>query len=254
MNEIMLHSGGEFLSYESLKAVPTPPATATWTPIAHFELLDGIKRQLAMGHLIITREVLAISRGALGTPADRFFGLLEIQSENESYGLTVGVRNSNDRSFPAGLCVGSKVFICSNLAFSSEVVISRKHTRFIRRDLPRLISDAVGRLGTLRDHQSRRIEAYQNTAISDPQLNDLAIRSLDAGGAGCQASCPACSQNTVSPRTRHFGLEPYGVLLMPILKHSRITTCKPCRGALRRCTACATWSAGYPDLIRSDAL
>ena len=134
-----------------------------------------------MDHLVITREVLAISNGALGMPGDRFFGLLEIQSENESYALTVGVRNSADRSFPAGLCVGSKVFICSNLSFSSEVVISRRHTRFIRRDLPRLISDAVGRLGDLRDHQSQRIEAYQNTALSDPQLNDLAIRSLDAG-------------------------------------------------------------------------
>ena len=181
MNDLMLHHSGQILSYEDLKAVPTPLATATWTPIPHFELLDGIKRQLAMDHLVITREVLAISHGALGTPGDRFFGLLEIQSQDQNYSLTIGVRNGHDRSIVAGLCVGSQVFVCSNLAFSAEVVISRKHTRFIRRDLPRLISDAMGRLGDLRDHQSQRIEAYQNTALSDPQLNDLAIRSLDAG-------------------------------------------------------------------------
>lgn len=60
-------------------------------------------------------------------------------------------------------------------------MISRKHTRFIRRDLPRLISGAVGKLGDLREQQSRRIEAYQNTLVSDPQFHDLAIRAIDAG-------------------------------------------------------------------------
>lgn len=181
MNELMLHRGGQILNYEDLKAVPTPPATATWTPIPHCELLDGIKSQLLMDHLVITREVLAISHGALGTPGDRFFGLLEIKSQSATYNLTIGLRNAHDRAYTAGLCVGSHVFVCSNLAFSAEVVISRKHTRFIRRDLPRLISNAVGRLGDLRDRQSQRIEAYQNTAIADPQFHDLAVRAIDAG-------------------------------------------------------------------------
>ena len=42
--------------------------------------------------------------------------------------------------------MGSRVLICSNLAFSAEVVLSRKHTRFIGRDLPRLIGEMLGRL------------------------------------------------------------------------------------------------------------
>ncbi|MFC1601263.1 hypothetical protein ACFL34_02840 [Candidatus Sumerlaeota bacterium] len=68
-----------------------------------------------------------------------------------------------------------------NLAFSAEIVISRKHTSRIRRDLPRLINEAVGKLGDLRNHQAARIEAYQNTAIADTQVHDLAVRAMDAG-------------------------------------------------------------------------
>ena len=47
-------------------------------------------------------------------------------------------------------------------------------------DLPRLINDAVGRLGDLRDQQGRRIEAYRNAALTDVQFHDLAIRAIDA--------------------------------------------------------------------------
>lgn len=181
MGDLLLHRGGREVSEVELAAVPIPPATPTWTPIPHHELLSAVRREINASGLVIARQQLALSHSALGAEGDRFFGLLEIQSPNETYATTIGVRNSSDRSFPAGLCVGSRVFVCSNLAFSAEVVISRKHTRFIRRDLPRLITAAVGRLGDLQDHQSRRIEAYQNTALGDPQLNDLAIRSLDAG-------------------------------------------------------------------------
>lgn len=113
MNELMLHSGGQIISYDDLKAIPTPPSTATWTPIPHFELLDGIKGQLEMDQLVITREVLAISHGAQGLPGDRFFGLLEIEGQDQNYSLTVGVRNSHDRVIVAGLCVGSHVMVCS---------------------------------------------------------------------------------------------------------------------------------------------
>ena len=40
---------------------------------------------------------------------------------------------------------------------------------------------SFGRLGDMRDDQNRRIEAYQNTDITDPQFHDLTIRSIDAG-------------------------------------------------------------------------
>ena len=128
MGDLLLHRGGREVSEVELAAVPIPPATPTWTPIPHHELLSAVRREINASGLVIARQQLALSHSALGAEGDRFFGLLEIQSPNETYATTIGVRNSSDRSFPAGLCVGSRVFVCSNLAFSAEVVISRKHT------------------------------------------------------------------------------------------------------------------------------
>jgi hypothetical protein len=59
----------------------------------------------------------------------------------------VGLRNSHDRGYPAGLVAGTGVFICENLSFCGEVEIGRKHTRFAVRDLNHLTARAVGQLG-----------------------------------------------------------------------------------------------------------
>jgi len=181
MNSIILHGANSTeVTPEELQAVRTPDPSATWTPIPHAALIESVKREITMGDLAIAHETLVVSNARSGVYGDRFFGLLEIQSSDESYRLTVAVRNAHDRMFPAGLCVGSRVLICDNLAFSAEVVIARKHTKYIQRDLPRLIHEAVGKLGDLHERQTRRIAAYQETALSDAQFHDVLVRSLDA--------------------------------------------------------------------------
>lgn len=181
MNNVILHGANSTeVTPEELQAVHTPNPSATWTPIPHTALIESVKREIAMGDLTIAHEMLVVSNTRSGAFGDRFFGLLEIQSPDESYRLTVAVRNSHDRQFPAGLCVGSHVTVCDNLAFSAEIVIARKHTRHIQRDLPRLIHEAVGKLGDLRERQSRRIEAYKTTPLGDAQFHDILVRSLDA--------------------------------------------------------------------------
>lgn len=189
MNSIILHNGSYEVSYDDLQTVRTPEASPTWTPIPHTELLDAVRSEVLGSGLVIQREMLALSNARTGLYGDRFFGLLEIAGDDGVYSLTIAVRNSHAKEFPAGLCVGSKVLVCDNLAFSAEVVIARKHTRFIRRDLPSLINGAVGRLGDLRDHQTKRIEAYQNTTISDPQFHDLLVRGVD-GRVICASKLP----------------------------------------------------------------
>ena len=182
MNATLLHANSSIVTYDELKTVRVPSATRTYSPIPHVELLDTVKREITSSGLIVARESLIISRTSNGRLGDRFFGLLEIEDENgNSFRTAIGLRNSHDRRFPAGLCVGSRVMVCDNLAFSAEIVIARKHTKYLKRDLPRLINQAVGRLGDLREHQANRIETYRNTTITEPQVHDLSIRALDAG-------------------------------------------------------------------------
>jgi len=92
----------------------------------------------------------------------------------------IGLRNSHDKTFPAAIALGSAVFVCDNLAFSAEVTIARRHTRFIERDLPRIVHTAVGRLADMRGQQDERISRYKETEISDPAAHDLVIRAVDA--------------------------------------------------------------------------
>jgi hypothetical protein len=97
------------------------------------------------------------------------------------FSWVVGVRNSHNKMFPAGLVAGTRVFVCDNLAFSGEVKISRKHTRFAERDLYQLTARAVGQLGNRLLDLDRRVLTYQSTYVNDKRAHDIVIRSLDAG-------------------------------------------------------------------------
>lgn len=86
---------------------------------------------------------------------------MEIQRKesDEDYCWILGLRNSHDKTFPAGIIAGLSVFICDNLGFSGEVKLARKHTTHIIRDLPRLVQSAVGKLMDRWHHQAQRSPA-----------------------------------------------------------------------------------------------
>jgi len=177
MSNIILHQGAHAATREEVEAVPTPEATETWQPISHSLLLSTIEEQLTgLGLQSQNPEFGLWNNGA------RLFGTFELTNgvQQEDYALVVGVRNSHDKAFSAGLAVGASVFVCDNLSFSGEITIARKHTRWIERDLPRLAAQAVGRISSLRIRQEERIESYKTTRISEQRAHDILIRSVDA--------------------------------------------------------------------------
>jgi hypothetical protein len=120
---------------------------------------------------------------SLSHDGQRYFGLMEIhnQRQHDDYALVLGLRNSHDKSFPAGIVAGATVFVCDNLSFSGEVKFARKHTRFINRDLPHLIGRAVGQLSEKWHQQDQRISSYKTHQLDDEEAHDLIIRSVDLG-------------------------------------------------------------------------
>jgi hypothetical protein len=75
--------------------------------------------------------------------------------------------------------VGSSVFICDNLSFSSEITVARRHTTHVKRDLPQLMARAVGQLSRKWANQDKRFDAYKQHELSNVQAHDLLIRALD---------------------------------------------------------------------------
>lgn len=146
-------------------------------PIPHGQLLNQVERTLVGAGLQVVNQAHSLSPDRM-----RYFALLEIASGEDGldYNLVLGLRNAHDKRFPAGIAVGAGVFVCDNLAFSGEIRIARRHTRFIERDLPQLVCSAVSRLGDMRQLQDQRILTYQQTELSDMQAHDLAVRALDA--------------------------------------------------------------------------
>jgi hypothetical protein len=177
MVNLVLHCGARHVERRAVEEANTPPASETWVPIAHHRLLEQVESTLAACGMMVANEAHALWTGGL-----RYFGLLEVTNgqAHGDYGLVIGLRNSHDKSFPAAIALGSADFVCDNLAFSAEVTIARRHTRFIERDLPRVVHTAVGRLADMRGQQDVRMRSYKKTELSDLAAHDLVIRAVDA--------------------------------------------------------------------------
>lgn len=192
---LLLHCGARAVERRDVQRIPTPRATATWTPISHLELVTQVERSIKANGLVVGTQAHSLSHEGL-----RYFGLMEIQrSESaEDYCWVLGLRNSHDKTFPAGITAGASVFVCDNLSFSGEVKLARKHTTHIVRDLPRLVQSAVGKLMDRWHHQDTRLSIYKLTEIEDSTAHDLIVRATDVG------VCP----NKLIPRVLHEWREP----------------------------------------------
>ena len=175
---LLLHCGAQVVERRSVFDIPTPKATETWYPLPHRDLIQEVEGQLDAAAFTITAESHALSHGGA-----RYFGLFEVRvtghDRERDYSWIVGIRNSHDKVYPAGLVAGTRVFVCDNLSFTGEVKISRKHTRFAVRDLRHLTARAVGQLGDRFNRIDQRIEAYRARSLNDPQAHDLVIRAVD---------------------------------------------------------------------------
>jgi len=161
-----------------LQAVRTPAATRTWTPIAHASLLHQVERTIRINNLEVVTEAHALTHDGA-----RYFGMLQVANGTNArdYSWVVGLRNSHDKRFPAGLVVGMSVMVCDNLAFCGEIQLARKHTRYIERDLPMLTENAIGQLVQRWHDQDVRIARYRETGVDDVMAHDLMVRAVDVG-------------------------------------------------------------------------
>lgn len=173
---LCIHAGGYGASYDAVAAVVTPPPSGQHYPIPHVELIDSTRRFLLENGMAVREEQHALARGG-----DNYFGLFEVDTSNDVHSTIIGLRNSHNQTFSASLCVGSRVFVCDNLAFSGEVTLARKHTRDILRDLGMLVCRAIGKLGSLRVSQEARAVAYHRTMLAGRDGDHAIVELMRAG-------------------------------------------------------------------------
>jgi hypothetical protein len=162
MPATLSHSNSRLVTRSELKTIPPPPATETWKPVAHYDLIEAIDRQLRVRDVEIRAEHFAVQRDGA-----RFFGVLDLGlGERPDTCAAMGVRNSTDKSLSLELAVGVRVFVCDNLCFSGDLIaLRRKHT--VRFDLMADISKAIDRY-----QQHLTVLAGQVERLKEEQLTD----------------------------------------------------------------------------------
>ncbi|HWB12366.1 MAG TPA: hypothetical protein VG826_24285 [Pirellulales bacterium] len=168
------------MSLEELVQAPTPPATATWFPVPHHQVFRSVVDTLEGAGFGIQQTKLSLARDGA-----RFFGTLDLTTPvSDGIGLAVGVRNSTDKSFPIGFCCGTRVFVCDNLSFTSEVVVSKKHTRFGAERYAEGISNAVSGLHQYKEAAGHWINRMQRWELSDDAANSYLLQAFEHGVIG----------------------------------------------------------------------
>jgi Domain of unknown function (DUF932) len=161
------------VSREQLMTIPPPPATSTWRPIAHGDLVSAIDRQLFVRGITIRKETFAVQRDGA-----RLFAVLDLSIESsEESCAAMGIRTANDRSMALEIAVGVKVFVCDNLAFSGDLIaLRRKHTA--KFDLNADISRAVDRYQAHLLALQRTIAFARKDPISDDEAKTLIFEAF----------------------------------------------------------------------------
>ncbi|MCB1134203.1 MAG: DUF932 domain-containing protein, partial [Verrucomicrobiae bacterium] len=106
---LLLHCGAEIVRREELARIETPKPTDTWFPLAHEDLVREVEGQLTGAGFLIDS-----ANHSLSHHGGRYFGILQVRLPNHEatgYSWVVGLRNSHDKSYPAGLVAGTRVFV-----------------------------------------------------------------------------------------------------------------------------------------------
>tara|TARA_R110000868_G_scaffold336554_2_gene597463 strand:- start:1273 stop:2004 length:732 start_codon:yes stop_codon:yes gene_type:complete len=114
------------LELNNVELLPTVTRTSTYYPLPHYEFYTNAAKVLKdIGVGIVSNSF------GLTPKRDRMFMWLETDAQVNGLPLCIGGRNSYDKSMSAGLCVGTKILVCSNKVLASYEnggVVSRKHT------------------------------------------------------------------------------------------------------------------------------
>lgn len=169
---LMLHTGGRAIAYGDLCDLPTPEPTESHVPIPHHSVVEMVRYALGFYRHELLEEHHAVTPDGMN-----YFGVLSLRSPYGDYTDMVGLRNSHKKQFPIGIAIGSRVFVCDNLAFNADHLIRRKHTANAKRDLPGLVAEVIEPLGEARRMQAETLARYKVHELPDT-VADQAIMSL----------------------------------------------------------------------------
>jgi hypothetical protein len=173
---LVLHRGARETTLDRIARVSTPEPTATWCPVPHLDVLAAVEETLQAAAFEVRGRRLALSANEA-----QFFATLDLAaSVGTGVALSVGIRNSIDKTLPLGFCAGNRVFVCDNLSFSAELLVNRKHTVNGGVRFREAIVLATGRLDVFRASEAARVGLMQSAELDDRAAESLILRAWEA--------------------------------------------------------------------------
>jgi hypothetical protein len=155
------------------------------------DLIDELDEIISTVDATLVESTHALTHGGR-----RYFGLFELESSSSSeWTVTVGLRNSHDKSAAAGMCLGQKVMVCTNLAFSGEIKFARKHTANCHSDTMLMMRKAFTQVPRFENQLQDRDEKWKNLKITNGEASTLILKS---------AASDIIPQNKITHVHRHW--------------------------------------------------
>jgi hypothetical protein len=176
MSNLILHCGAEQVTRTQVEAVPVPVATDTWRPVGYGQAIELMQatadRELG---LEMVREQYGLNKAG-----DQLFALMTFKTDREDNGLSIGLRQSYNKSLALGVAIGAQVFVCDNLAFAgSAFKVVRKNTANVWADFRTLLTTQIQ--NALGHYQAVNEQADAMKALPCPQRRGYEILGVALG-------------------------------------------------------------------------
>lgn len=111
---------------DEVLSVPAPEWTDTWHPVSHRQLIESLETATKDRGLEVIRRSYELSPSGA-----TLFGTWAISplSGNREVEWQIGFRNAVNRTMALGITAGTRVLVCSNMAFNGQFVAFRRHTK-----------------------------------------------------------------------------------------------------------------------------
>jgi len=140
MNGLLLHCGSKKTTFAEVAQVAVPESTSTYKPVSYADAIDFMK-DTALDALGL--DIKSESYG-LNKAGDQLFARITLDTGDDDQGLSIGLRQSYNKSLALGVAVGSNVFVCDNLCFSGDAFkVIRRNTLNVWTDFTRLVGEQV---------------------------------------------------------------------------------------------------------------
>lgn len=173
---LISHVDTALVSYDDLRNIVPPPSTQYWNPTAHVELVDTLKDALGARGYRVAREQFA-----LGSHGLKLFGTFDLDNELvPGVGTAIGFRHSNDKRIAREIVGGGRVFVCDNMCFSGDTVITHQKHMW-RYNLKAGIEQGLDKWQRKQGRMIADISRLADTVVTDKDAQALLAKALFEG-------------------------------------------------------------------------